>query len=413
MKKIFFFIVMGISYLIQTNLYAQKELLNRELQMIPDEKIETSSYSNKRVEILTGKPVALYNLNYRVNSASPEIMARQFLNDYSQLLKINSNPENIVYNKVVETPGGYHVHFTQYMEGYPVYNSDINVTISKANKVVFVMNSYKVAFGSKGEVKLSNLNVNKETALQIAKSYLGVNNNLAYQNVETVVYYNKGSFRLAQKANIVPSEQVFGDWEILVDASTGEIFRAEDKACYYGNGGNKPNGINGSGKVFDPDPITHSGATYGTTGFIDNNDLDSDSLTAQLVTRDLLDITFNGSVYSLVSPYAQITDFESPFTGLHTSASSNFYYTRSDDNFEAVNTFFFIDQSMRYINQTLGITLVPFQYVGGVKFDPHGLSGADNSHYLPSSGSVSFGDGGVDDAEDLSVIVHEAWTRYS
>ncbi len=62
---------------------------------------------------------------------------------------------------------------------------------------------------------------------------------------------------------------------------------------------------------------------------------------------------------------------------------------------------------MRYINLTLGIPLTPFQYVGGVKFDPHGLGGDDNSHYLPGTGSVSFGDGGVDDAEDISVIIHE------
>jgi len=62
---------------------------------------------------------------------------------------------------------------------------------------------------------------------------------------------------------------------------------------------------------------------------------------------------------------------------------------------------------MRYINLSLGIPLSPYQYVGGVKFDPHGLGGEDNSHYLPETGSVSFGDGGVDDAEDISVIIHE------
>jgi len=62
---------------------------------------------------------------------------------------------------------------------------------------------------------------------------------------------------------------------------------------------------------------------------------------------------------------------------------------------------------MRYINQTLGITLMPFQYTGGVKFDPHGFNGEDNSHYLSSIGAVAFGDGGVDDAEDISVIIHE------
>ncbi len=62
---------------------------------------------------------------------------------------------------------------------------------------------------------------------------------------------------------------------------------------------------------------------------------------------------------------------------------------------------------MRWINNSLGFTLTPYQYVGGVRFDPHGLNGDDNSHYLTSTGSIAFGDGGVDDAEDLGVVLHE------
>jgi hypothetical protein len=39
--------------------------------------------------------------------------------------------------------------------------------------------------------------------------------------------------------------------------------------------------------------------------------------------------------------------------------------------------------------------------------DPHGLDGDDNSHYIPSQNYVSFGEGGVDDAEDATIIWHE------
>ncbi|MBI5756307.1 MAG: M36 family metallopeptidase [Nitrospirae bacterium] len=49
-----------------------------------------------------------------------------------------------------------------------------------------------------------------------------------------------------------------------------------------------------------------------------------------------------------------------------------------------------------------------------IKVDPHGLSGADNSYYKvggpnypPGFGYVAFGEGGVDDAEDADVILHE------
>jgi len=62
---------------------------------------------------------------------------------------------------------------------------------------------------------------------------------------------------------------------------------------------------------------------------------------------------------------------------------------------------------MRYINDTLNINLMPYQYSGGVQYDPHGLNGADNSYYTSGSGRLAFGEGGVDDAEDADVIIHE------
>ena len=39
--------------------------------------------------------------------------------------------------------------------------------------------------------------------------------------------------------------------------------------------------------------------------------------------------------------------------------------------------------------------------------DAHGFWGEDNSKYIPSLGWLSFGEGGVDDAEDAAVIIHE------
>ena len=104
-------------------------------------------------------------------------------------------------------------------------------------------------------------------------------------------------------------------------------------------------------------------------------------------------------------------DTEAPFLGLFTQASNNFNSTRSPQLFEAANTYYHIDRYMRYINTAppagLGLTVVPSQYVGGVRFDPHGLNGADNSHYTPATGVVAFGEGGVDDDEDADVIIHE------
>jgi len=62
---------------------------------------------------------------------------------------------------------------------------------------------------------------------------------------------------------------------------------------------------------------------------------------------------------------------------------------------------------MRYINEDLKIPVRPSMYEGGVRVDPHGLNGSDNSHYLSATQELAFGEGGVDDAEDADVLVHE------
>ena len=387
--------------------FAQKPSANLPLQIIPDESEASINQNNMRINELTGVPIALYKPNYPVIADTPERMAKQFLSENHELFKLSAELSELKFITTKETPGGYHVHFDQYIGEYPVLNSRVNVTISRDNRVVFVTNGSKINYNIKVVSDLEKIIISSEQALISAKNYLGLSGSVAFEKSEPGIYYNQGTFRLAQVVTIVPAEELFGEWQILVDAQTGEIFRVEDKACYFHPVGDDPQMVNGTGYVFDPDPITHARTTYGSTGFLDNNDADSDSLTAHRELRTLFDISFEGGVYLLKGPWAEIRDFESPSTGLHTNPTSDFFFTRLHDTFEAVNTYFHIDNSMRWINSSLGFTLTPYQYVGGVRFDPHGLNGDDNSHYLTSTGSIAYGDGGVDDAEDLGVVLHE------
>jgi hypothetical protein len=128
---------------------------------------------------------------------------------------------------------------------------------------------------------------------------------------------------------------------------------------------------------------------------------------ANIVWRTLPEITVNVNQYQLEGSYAKIEDFEAPFKGLFHQIDSIWNFTRQPDGFEAANVYFHLDQSMRYINDTLGFNLMPYQYTTGVQFDPHGLNGADNSHYISSTGRIAWGEGGVDDSEDPDVILHE------
>ena len=69
-------------------------------------------------------------------------------------------------------------------------------------------------------------------------------------------------------------------------------------------------------------------------------------------------------------------------------------------------TYFHIDQSIRYL-ESLGYTSAKVIFPRSLEVDADGLSGADNSHYIPSQRRLAFGHGCVDDNEDSDVILHE------
>ena len=386
--------------------FAQKPFNSRVREIHLNENEKTRVAANMQIGAESNIPRSLSGLNYSVRPAEPETMARQFLRDHAELLHLRADLSDLAHTSTRETKGGFHVRFRQELAGIPVYKAEIVVTITHNHLVTFVMNGYRENL----RLAQTAQSMAAPQALALAKNYLATQGKIDFEKTELIVHDYQGRTRLAVKATVVPAEDPIGDWEVLVDAQSGEIFKVVNNA-FHASGDRKERGnviaATGTGTTFDPDPITRSGVTYGTGGITDNNDADSADLTAQTTSVTLQDITFNGSQYQLTGPFAAVQDFESPFKGTFSQASSTFNFTRSADAFEAVLVYYHIDKSMRYINQTLGVPLMPFQYSGGVQVDPSGLSGQDNSHYVGSTGRVAFGEGGVDDSEDLEVVLHE------
>ena len=139
--------------------------------------------------------------------------------------------------------------------------------------------------------------------------------------------------------------------------------------------------------------------------YLDNTDADTSvPFPAAYDIVPLRGITLSGGVYSLSGPYVQLIDDEAPTQAPVTAAApDSFRFQRSAQGFEDVMCYFHIDNSQRYI-QSLGFANINNRVQ---PVDSHGLSGADNSHYVPSTGHLAFGEGGVDDDEDADVIWHE------
>lgn len=368
------------------------------LKMMPDESESFSTTPVGRVSNATGFPVALYRVDHPVRPDSPEAMARQYLREAAAQLGLQhadlSDLKYLAFRSGLATTA---VRFGQTHRGVPVYGAEIKVSLNRESTVIFVMNGYK-------RVSLDDVapRIGEAAARSTALAHLRAQGPMLYDRTELVVYPGKSGARLAYRVHVEPGTSPLGSWESLVDARTGELFRVEDQACY--------GSANGTGTVFNPDPLSSAQVAYGGN-FSDLNDADTAELNGQRVNVTLRDIDTTGGVFTLRGPFAEIVDFEAPFNGLFQQATSDFSSTRFPDVFEAANTYYQIDTFMRYVNDPppagLGVTVMPFQYVGGVKFDPSGFNGADNSHYLGGSGQLGFGEGGVDDDEDADVIIHE------
>lgn len=355
----------------------------------------TVQRGKEQIGVESGVPRALYNVNYAVAAGEPEAMARQYLRENFSRLRLASPELSDLFVRATRRGlAGTVVRFEQRVQGVPVLAPDIAVTIDPRNRVSFVMNGYQPGLA----LATTTPQVSAAQARAAAIARVGVRGPLASESSRLVVVPEQKAARLAWQFRLGPAVSPIGDWEVLVDAASGEIFRVTDRAFH----------VNGTGFVFDPDPLSTAHVSYGAAGYVDGGDATTPQLDAARASRTLLDITdIGGGTYKLQGPYAQVIDFESPFNGLFTQASTTFNFDRLANNFEAVNCYFHIDHIMRYINLTLGVPVTPYQYAGGVRYDPSGFNGADNSYYSSGTGQLSFGEGGVDDAEDADVVIHE------
>jgi hypothetical protein len=160
----------------------------------------------------------------------------------------------------------------------------------------------------------------------------------------------------------------------------------------------KPGGgaSTGTGRVFLPNPV----AALQNQGLTDQKDADYAALQPAYRTVTLTNL--DGSGY-LRGDWAYIRSE----TGDPAYSSDGAYlYGRNDDRFEQVMAYYWITESQKYI-QSLGFgsTRRPANMrPQAVRINQWGL---DNSFATDKQDELRFGKGGVDDAEDAEVILHE------
>jgi hypothetical protein len=172
--------------------------------------------------------------------------------------------------------------------------------------------------------------------------------------------------------------------EVLVDAADGGASVGRDILCR----------ATAIGWVYRPNPVTASGRT----DLVDGDDADTPLLTSlrEQVTLEGLD----GSGF-LRGEYVDVRRR----SGRVSRSDGVFDYTRSQVEFSEVNAYYHIDRAQRQI-QALGFSGAKAVLARPVEVVVDAFS-EDQSNYDPSNARINTGTGGVDDAEDADILVHE------
>jgi hypothetical protein len=159
-----------------------------------------------------------------------------------------------------------------------------------------------------------------------------------------------------------------------------------------------PTGSTAPGQVFFPNPVQ----SLANESLTDQKDADYPALAAGYERKTLSNLDGSGT---LTGDYAKvISETGTPAR----NTGSGFIYTRDQDQFEQVMGYYWITETQKYI-QSLGFGSTLRAVNKRQQLLRIDQFGGDNSFYRDEFKklTITLGKGGVDDAEDGEVIVHE------
>lgn len=311
---------------------------------------------------------------------------------YKLLPHLNTDNIRLQLETLRESPRGWHYQFGQYLHGRRVFRGSVKLNTAFNGRVLSVID-HSFRIDQDVTTEFPNHAAFHEGLMV---HYTTPNNGKLHRYVLKEVYFEAdGALQPAIHLEVV--EETDRYYELVLNTDVKVIYQ-NDLLAYAG-----PQDSTVTLWVFNPDPLTTANESYGAP-YADANDIDVLQLNAERVPKQAT-ATFENGVFRLENDFVRIREFSLPEVQPVTSTTPEFNYTRSQSGFEDANAFYHITYFQNYI-RSLGFTdLVNYQ----IDVDVHALSGSDNSNFNGgfSPPQLKFGEGGVDDAEDMDVIIHE------
>jgi len=348
-------------------------------------------------------PPVMHPKAFKRQSSSAFQSADSFLDRYGETMGINKRETELKPIRTKRGIGGVHYFYQQQYQGYPVFNTSVSIHQRANGDIHKVHLDYQekpgIVSSPAASVSLVDAEITARDAAGKSKAILA---ELRSPTRSNLGWYATNDHDLTLSWELtVYSKNPLGDFYTVINAITGEVLLQENRL---------PSFETGSGYVYLPNPIQSSGIT----DLKDNNDTapvdPAHPLNSQLIEVELQGLQSNTGL--LKGQYADLsshktTNFPQIDYPDADESTRNYFYNRSDTRFEQVVVYHALDSIQRYI-QSLGYSN---EKATGIRDYPTRANvhwnSSDKSYYDESIDTLQFGDGGVDDAEDADIIIHE------
>jgi hypothetical protein len=287
--------------------------------------------------------------------------------------------------------------YSQRVNGLPVLNGQVSVMSSPGqNPTVLGDGTSTVAAQAKSAVGSAEP-IDAGRAIAIARDATGASKLRAKPTAALAVDPSSGA--VVRRVELA-SGRPLKDLEVLVDAGSGRVLSVRNRLEH----------ATATAAVYTPNPVADNGgyAGLGKGPHADHHDQDTAKLTSLRVP---VSFVVNDAQDCLVGPEVEARVGKGKGSPVCDPSLDWSSVTRSDNRFEALEAYAEIDQVAGYY-RSLGFTSANHSRRHG-DFHPKPQTVVvdnfpdDNSFYSPFTRKIDYGSGGVDDAEDGDVVVHE------
>src|SRR5215470_3229831 len=328
-----------------------------------------------------GTPKELWAIRSKPVRGKASMAAREFLRVNAQLLGLAGVIGRLRLQRVIESLGAQHLIFQQRYRDLRIHRAYVTVHIGRGRQIYLAKNravprallgdepAFRVRAGAAQRHALRSLRISARDCRVLG--------------VERMWFPQKEKLRPAFRVRI-HRERPREEWIVHVDGRNGEILSKYDNLAL----------AVGQAQVFDPNPVIALGDWR---ELLKNGRVRKPPAAAYSAVA-LGDLDGGGRLDG-----KRVT---TRFTkGRVKKPDGRFIFTSAQPGFEEAMVYFHVDRAIRYL-ESLGYRGRRAIFSAPLGADVRGTT-EDNSWYSPGLSRLTFGTGGVDDAEDGETILHE------